>query len=108
MIDQVSPSGHVRVHYHVLEADNQGRSPEQKDFDRHSKSPLQVIAKGGNKVKYVLIILFTTILIKKFIATYINLVSMLAYSHEGIIVVRGNGQNADMVELIRLQDMKTK
>ncbi|XP_060067778.1 uncharacterized protein LOC132547979 [Ylistrum balloti] len=49
MIDRRSPSGHLRVYYQVLDGDEEGRSPLQEGFNRNSKSPLQILAKGGNK-----------------------------------------------------------
>ncbi|XP_062600338.1 transient receptor potential cation channel subfamily V member 5-like [Saccostrea cucullata] len=49
MIDPVSPSGDVCVHYNVLEADENGRVPKDSNFNPRSKSGLQIIAKSGNK-----------------------------------------------------------
>ncbi|XP_055954336.1 transient receptor potential cation channel subfamily V member 3 isoform X3 [Patella vulgata] len=49
MIDPVGDSGHVQVFYHVLEADEHGRSPHQEDFDSTSKSCLQLMSKRGLK-----------------------------------------------------------
>ncbi|PVD38681.1 hypothetical protein C0Q70_01301 [Pomacea canaliculata] len=49
MVDAIGQSGHVRVHYHVLEADEMGRPPNHPDFDSTSKSCLHLISKGGYK-----------------------------------------------------------
>ncbi|XP_061176467.1 uncharacterized protein LOC133185338 [Saccostrea echinata] len=49
MIDPVSPSGDVCVYYNVLEADENGRVPNDSNFNPLSKSGLQIIAKSGNK-----------------------------------------------------------
>ncbi|XP_069101443.1 transient receptor potential cation channel subfamily V member 5-like [Argopecten irradians] len=49
MIDSRSASGHMRVYYQVLDGDEEGRSPLQEGFNHKSKSPLQILAKGGNK-----------------------------------------------------------
>ena len=53
MIDPVSPSGDVCVYYNVLEADEHGRVPSDSNFNSQSKSGLQLIAKSGNKVRYL-------------------------------------------------------
>ncbi|KAK3098318.1 hypothetical protein FSP39_018374 [Pinctada imbricata] len=50
MIEQRTPSGEMKVYYSILEADDNGRVPSDPEFNRHSKSPLQIIAKSGNKV----------------------------------------------------------
>ncbi|KAK7500981.1 hypothetical protein BaRGS_00007861 [Batillaria attramentaria] len=49
MVDAIGQSGHVRVHYHVLEADAKGRPPNHRDFSPTSRSCLHLIAKGGYK-----------------------------------------------------------
>ncbi|KAL4233239.1 hypothetical protein ACF0H5_007923 [Mactra antiquata] len=41
--------GGLRVYYNILESDSSGRPPDSSLFDSHSKSPLQIIAKQGNK-----------------------------------------------------------
>jgi hypothetical protein len=50
MIDTIGQSGHVRVYYNVLEADEHGRPPSHPDFLQTSKSCLHLISKGGYKV----------------------------------------------------------
>lgn len=55
MIDPLSASGHVRVYYHVLDGDERGMSPAQDGFNTTSKSPLQILAKSGNKASAVLL-----------------------------------------------------
>ena len=40
----------MTVYYHILESDEKGRTPIQEGFNKKSKSPLQMIAKSGNKV----------------------------------------------------------
>ncbi|KAL8563025.1 hypothetical protein ACOMHN_065346 [Nucella lapillus] len=49
MVDPIGQSGHVRVHYEVLETDEKGRPPDHKDFAPTSKSCLHLISKGGYK-----------------------------------------------------------
>ncbi|XP_046573251.1 uncharacterized protein LOC124281267 [Haliotis rubra] len=49
MMDPIGDSGHMRVFYHVLEADEFGRSPRHPSFGSNSKSCLHVIAKEGYK-----------------------------------------------------------
>ncbi|XP_063404047.1 uncharacterized protein LOC134687572 isoform X3 [Mytilus trossulus] len=49
LIEPLSPSGHMTVYYHILESDEKGRTPIQDGFNKKSKSPLQMIAKSGNK-----------------------------------------------------------
>ncbi|KAK7500906.1 hypothetical protein BaRGS_00007786 [Batillaria attramentaria] len=49
MVDSIGQSSHVRVHYHVLEADETGRPPNHPNFDSTSKSCLHLISKGGYK-----------------------------------------------------------
>ncbi|XP_076455507.1 transient receptor potential cation channel subfamily V member 1-like [Babylonia areolata] len=49
MIDPIGQSGHVRVHYHVLEADENGRAPNHDEFIPTSKSCLHLISQGGYK-----------------------------------------------------------
>ncbi|VDI01196.1 Hypothetical predicted protein [Mytilus galloprovincialis] len=49
LIEPLSPSGHMTVYYHILESDEKGRTPIQEGFNKKSKSPLQMIAKSGNK-----------------------------------------------------------
>ncbi|XP_067674667.1 transient receptor potential cation channel subfamily V member 6-like [Haliotis asinina] len=49
LMDPIGDTGHVRVFYHVLEADEEGRPPTHKDFDDESKSCLNLIAKGNLK-----------------------------------------------------------
>ena len=51
MIETMEDFDRVKVFYNVLECDESGRSPKDKGFDSRSKSPLQLIAKEGNKVK---------------------------------------------------------
>ena len=50
LIEPQSPSGHLTIYYHILESDENGRTPNQDGFNNKSKSPLQIIAKSGNKV----------------------------------------------------------
>ena len=45
MLDKVGQTGHVRVFYHVLEADDKGRSPAHPDFDKNSRSCLHLISR---------------------------------------------------------------
>ena len=40
----------IRVYYDLLECDEDGRTPDDSNFIEKSRSPLQVIAKTGNKV----------------------------------------------------------
>ncbi|XP_071114482.1 transient receptor potential cation channel subfamily V member 1-like [Haliotis cracherodii] len=49
MMDPIGDTGHVRVFYHVLEADEEGRPPTHQDFEDESKSCLNLIAKGNLK-----------------------------------------------------------
>lgn len=49
LIEPQIPSGHLIIYYHILESDEKGRTPKQKSFNKKSKSPLQIIAKSGNK-----------------------------------------------------------
>ncbi|XP_076459745.1 transient receptor potential cation channel subfamily V member 6-like isoform X2 [Babylonia areolata] len=49
MMDRVGQSGHVMVHYHVLEADESGRTPSHEEFSADSRSCLHLISKGGYK-----------------------------------------------------------
>ena len=39
------------VYYKILDADHNGRSPKDRNFDKSHKSCLQKIAKSGNKVR---------------------------------------------------------
>ena len=43
----------IRVYYNILESDIEGRPPTDPAFDARTKSPLQVIAKQGDKVLIV-------------------------------------------------------
>ncbi|KAL8625269.1 hypothetical protein ACOMHN_030027 [Nucella lapillus] len=49
MIDTIGQSGHVKVYYHVLDADANGRAPSHPDFNPASRSCLHLISKGGYK-----------------------------------------------------------
>ncbi|KAK7112723.1 transient receptor potential cation channel subfamily V member 5-like [Littorina saxatilis] len=49
MVDAIGQSSHVRVHYHVLEADEKGRPPNHPEFEPTSRSCLHLISKMGNK-----------------------------------------------------------
>lgn len=48
MIDQDGDGGQI-VFYNILEADEQGRDPDHKEFESNSMSGLHKIAKFGNK-----------------------------------------------------------
>ena len=41
----------IRVYYNVLESDEQGRPPPDPLYEPANKSPVQIIAKQGNKVQ---------------------------------------------------------
>ena len=45
----------IRVFYNVLESDIEGRPPTDPAFDASTKSPLQIIAKQGDKVIYYIL-----------------------------------------------------
>ncbi|NP_001191574.1 vanilloid receptor [Aplysia californica] len=49
MIDKIGQTGHVRVYYHILEADEKGRPPTHPDFQKNSRSCLHLMSKEGNK-----------------------------------------------------------
>lgn len=49
MIDTDGFSDQVTAYYNILESDVMGRPPDHPDFDNKSKSPLQIIARQGNK-----------------------------------------------------------
>lgn len=53
LIDHINPSGHITVYYHLLDSDENGRSPIQNGFNKNSKTPFQIIAKSGDKVESV-------------------------------------------------------
>ena len=40
----------IRIFYNILESDEEGRPPSDPKFEARNKSPLQVIAKQGDKV----------------------------------------------------------
>ena len=50
MIDQHADGDSARAYYHVLEADESGRPPDDPLFKRKDWSAFQVIAKRGDKV----------------------------------------------------------
>ena len=50
MIDQHADGDSARVYYHVLEADESGRPPDDPLFKKKDWSAFQVIAKKGDKV----------------------------------------------------------
>ncbi|KAL3883792.1 hypothetical protein ACJMK2_030023 [Sinanodonta woodiana] len=49
MIDPYGDSGHMRVYYQILDGDDKGRAPNDPKFNNNSKSPMQIIAKRGDK-----------------------------------------------------------
>ena len=51
MMDPIGQSSSVRVHYHVLDADENGRSPRHEHFKVNSKSCLHLISKGHYMVR---------------------------------------------------------
>ena len=56
MIDQLPDGDSARAYYHVLEADETGRPPDDPLFKKKDWSAFQVIAKRGDKVLYDLYI----------------------------------------------------
>ena len=50
MIDQHTDGDSARAYYHVLEADESGRPPDDPLFKKKDWSAFQVIAKRGDKV----------------------------------------------------------
>lgn len=49
MIETRGSTEGIKVYYSLLECDENGRTPEHPKFESNSKSPLQIIAKQGNK-----------------------------------------------------------
>ncbi|KAK7094122.1 hypothetical protein V1264_007787 [Littorina saxatilis] len=46
MMDPLGDSSSVRVHYHALDADEEGRDPKHKHFNKDSRSCLHLMSKG--------------------------------------------------------------
>ncbi|BFZ24803.1 hypothetical protein BsWGS_27842 [Bradybaena similaris] len=49
MIDRIGQTSHMKVYYHILEADEKGRPPSHAKFEPNSKSCLHLISKEGYK-----------------------------------------------------------
>lgn len=49
MVDRIGQTDHARVYYHVLDADDKGRTPVHPKFDSSTRSCLHLISKEGYK-----------------------------------------------------------
>lgn len=49
MMDPMKPNGKTTVYFNVLEADTNGRTPDNKKFDWADKSGFQIISKNRDR-----------------------------------------------------------
>ncbi|CAG5123685.1 unnamed protein product, partial [Candidula unifasciata] len=49
LADRIGQTSHMRIYYHILEADEKGRPPSHPKFEPNSKSCLHLISKEGYK-----------------------------------------------------------
>ena len=72
------------VYYKILDADHNGRSPKDRNFDKSHKSCLQKIAKSGNKVREttkLCTFLFVETLQSVCACTYMYICTYVTYVH---------------------------
>ncbi|XP_076077977.1 uncharacterized protein LOC143048275 isoform X1 [Mytilus galloprovincialis] len=95
LIEEQLPSCNMTVYYHILESDEEGRTPIQDGFNKESKTPLQMIAKSGNKtlvyhdiVRLLIRRKWKEYARKRFIVnTVLHLITLLALTFSSVVAV---------------------